>query len=278
MPPKALRTREREPFIPGTQTAGRALRLLRAVAESDVPPQLAELAEAVGINRATAYRLARQLEEEGLVQVHLQGDERRYVPGVGLIGMAARVLGRIDIRVTAQPFLLRISEATGETVALHLRDGRHRVCIGAVEGRHPIRRVIPLGERLPLYAGPTGKVILAWVPEPERAAILGWAADQGEPVAGYVLEGIRTRGYYAAVGDRVAGVGGLSVPLFDASGVVGAVTVSGPGDRWSSQAMEDAAPLVLEQCASLSMMLGHDASASTASSAAALSAAIPAAG
>lgn len=244
--------------VPGTQTAGRALRLLRAVVDSDLPPLLGELADAVGINRPAAYRLARELEEQGMVQVVTQGDERRYVPGPALIGIAARVLGRINIRVAAQPVLVQIAEATGETVALHLRDRRHRVCISAVEGRHPIRRVIPLGERLPLYAGPTGKVILASLPESERSPILAWAADQGEPVAGYLLEGIRARGFYAAVGDRVAGVGGLSVPVFDASGVVGAVTVSGPGDRWSQQAMESEGPYVAEQCAALSLLLGHD--------------------
>lgn len=244
--------------LPGTQTAGRALRLLRAVVDSDAPPLLGELADAVRINRQAAYRLARELEEQGLVQVVTHGDERRYVPGPALIGIAARVLGRINIRVAAQPFLLHISETTGETVALHLRDRRHRVCISAVEGRHPIRRVVPLGERLPLYAGPTGKVILAWLPAAERSAVLAWAADQGEPVAGYVLDGIRARGFYAAVGDRVAGVGGLSVPIFDASGVVGALTVSGPGDRWSQQAMEGEGPYVVEQCAALSLLLGHD--------------------
>lgn len=245
--------------IPGTQTAGRALRLLRAIVDSDTPPLLDDLARAVGINRPAAYRLARELVEQGLVQVRTQGDERRYVPGSALVGLAARVLGRIDIRATAEPFLVRIADATGETAALHLRDRRHRVCIGVVEGRHPIRRVVPLGERLPLYAGPSGKVILAWLPEPERAAIVAWAADQGQPTAGYQLDDIRARGYMAAVGDRVAGVGGLSVPLFDASDVVGAVTVSGPSDRWSQQAMEHAAPLVVEQCDALSAALGHGA-------------------
>lgn len=243
--------------IPGTQTAGRALRLLRAVVDSESPPLLDDLARAVGINRPAAYRLARELVEQGLVQVQMQGEERRYVPGAALIGLAARVLGRINIRATAEPFLLRVAEATGETVALHLRDRRHRVCISVVEGRHPIRRVVPLGERLPLYAGPTGKVILAWLPEPERMTIVEWAADQGQPVPGYQLDAVRTSGYMAAVGDRVAGVGGLSVPLFDASDVVGAVTVSGPGDRWSQQAMEQAAPLVVEQGGALSLALGH---------------------
>ena len=245
--------------IPGTQTAGRALRLLRAVAESDSPPLLGDLAQLVGINRPAAYRLARELEEQGLVEVQVHGDERRYVPGAALIGMAARVLGRINIRATAQPFLVRISDATGETIALHLRDRRHWVCISGVEGRHPIRWVVPLGERWPLHTGPTGKAILASLPDSERAAILAWAADQGQPVATYLLDTVRARGYFAAVGDQTPGVGGLSVPLFDASGVVGALTVSGPGDRWNQQAMEAAAPLVVEQCAALSVALGHGA-------------------
>lgn len=242
--------------LPGTQTARRALHLLQAVVSRELPPQLSDLARELGINRSTAYRLLRELEDQNLLAVQFVGDDRRYVPGGALVAMAARLLSRIDIRATARPFLARISDETSETVGLHVRHRRFRACIDVIEGRHPVRRVVPVGEMLPLYAGTTGKVILAHLPEAERSAILAWARDDGEEIRPGLLEGIRLRRYYAAVGGRIKGVGGLSVPIFDSSGVTGAVTVSGPGDRWNEEAMVAAAPRVRELCDALSAALG----------------------
>ncbi len=245
--------------LAGTQTARRALRLLQAVVRSEAPPSLADLAGEVGINRSAAYRLLRELEDQDLVSIQATGEERRYVPGVALIAMAARLLSRIDLRAAARPYLLRISDETSETVGLHIRYRRFRVCIDVIEGRLPIRRVVPLGETLPLYAGPTGKVIVANLSEPERSRMLAWARDEGEEIRQGLLEEIRQKGYFAAVGDRTRGVGGLSVPVFEFTGVTGAITVSGPGDRWNQAAMEAAAPLVKGQCEALSQALGWTA-------------------
>ncbi len=53
------------------------------------------------------------------------------------------------------------------------------------------------------------------------------------------------------VDDYTPGVGGLSVPAFDARGVAGVLTVSGPSQRWSLDAMREALPAVLRECSSL---------------------------
>ena len=107
---------------------------------------------------------------------------------------------------------------------------------------------------VPLYAGPSGKAILAFLPAEDYTANVLAAERVGEDVVALEaqLASIRELGYIAAVGDRIAGVGGLSVPVWDARGVTASVTISGPAERWTQRAMEDAAPSVKEAAMQLS--------------------------
>ncbi len=218
---------------------------------------LTDLGKASGLNKATTYRLVQSLVKYSMLAREPGG--RRYVVGPGLIGLSARVIQRINIRESAHPILERIAIETSETVSLHIRHLRHRVCIDTIESNLPVRRVVPLGETLPLYAGTTSKVMLAFLSEDEITDILSWAASEGQdtkPIASKLSE-VREVGYLGAVGDRTAAVGGLSAPLFSASGITGAITVSGPGDRFGLPEMEEVAPFLREACAELSGALGY---------------------
>jgi DNA-binding IclR family transcriptional regulator len=101
-------------------------------------------------------------------------------------------------------------------------------------------------------------VILAYLPDDERSEILADAVHAGE-IRKRILDHlalVRGQGYLAVVGERTQGVGALSVPIFDSSGVAAALTVSGPATRWGQEAMEDQAPLVKRECWGISAALG----------------------
>jgi DNA-binding IclR family transcriptional regulator len=249
---------------PGGQTVEKALGLLSIVVHARVPIGLAELTQASGLDKSGVYRLMRALEARGFVG--READGRRYVPGSGLVALAAIVMDRLEIRQIAKPFLERISAATTETITLHVRHQRRRVCIEVIEGRHSVRRVVPLGETLPLYTGLSGQVILAHLPDDERSEILAEAEQAGESRQRILdhLALVRSRGHLAVVGERTQGVGALSVPIFDASGVAAALTVSGPAMRWGQSAMEAVAPLVKRECQAMSAALGWVVPSATA--------------
>jgi DNA-binding IclR family transcriptional regulator len=244
-------------LLSGTQTARRALALLRAIVESDRTLTLAEAAAAIGVNRSKAYRLLRELEEQALVQP--VGDERRFGPGTGLVALAAKVISGVDLRSAARPFMERISEVTNETVSLHVRDRRYRVCVEVLEGRLPVRQFVPLGERSPLYAGTASKVIIAYLSDTEQEAILAWGADEGESVIRIreQLRYVKANGYLFAIGDILEGVAALSAPIFDVSGVLGSVCVSGPADRWNDALVDEAVPVLLQAARQLSHVVGN---------------------
>lgn len=244
-------------MVQGAQTADRAIQLLLLVVDSPEPLGLTELGRRAGLNKAAIYRLLGPLVKHGLLAREDGG--RRYTIGSGLVALSAMVAQRVNARKSARPVMERVCARTEETVSFHIAHLRYRVCIDVVESPRPIRRVVPLGERLPLFAGPTGKAILAHCPPDEIAEIVAWAREEGVDSADVErqLEAVRRDGFLASVGDRTAGVGGLSVPIFDGAGVAGAITVSGPDDRFTEDVMASLAEFVLGECTALSASLGR---------------------
>jgi IclR family acetate operon transcriptional repressor len=241
----------------GAQTADRAIQVLLLVARSEEPLSLSEISRRSGFNVSATYRLVQALTKHSLLA--RDADRRSYVVGGGLVALAATVMKRVNVREVSLPAMERLRALTSETVSLYVRDGRHRICVAVVEGLHPMRWVVTVGDRQPLYVGLTGKAILAFLPDAEIAEVLR-AAERNDVDRARVesqLARVRAAGYLADVGDRVAGVGGVSVPIFDASGVAAALTISGPSDRFTKRAAERTAAAVLEESAAISTALGR---------------------
>jgi DNA-binding IclR family transcriptional regulator len=243
----------------GAQTLARGLRIVSFLVSESEPQRPAQIARSLDLERSAVYRLLRELESSAFVT--REPDSGRYTIGSGLVALSARVMRRVDLRRSARPLMEQIGQSTSETVTLHVRHGRNRICVEVVPGRHTVSRVVEIGQNLPIHAGPSGKAMLAFVEPAEMASIVEEACPEpaGQAALFATLEEIRQRGYIASVGDRSPGVGGLSVPLFNADGIVGSLTISGPSGRWNEGAMEAAAPMLTQVSAELSAALGHRA-------------------
>jgi IclR family acetate operon transcriptional repressor len=244
------------PTTQGAQTADRAIQLLLLAATAPAPLTLAELGREAGLNKAATYRLIQPLVKHGLLVREPNG--RRYLVGSGLVALAARVMQSLGVRELARPVLELVAQESGETVGLYLRNGRHCICVDVVESAQPIRRVVPIGETLPLYGGPTGMAILAFLDELEAAEIVAWAVEQGESemLLARSLRSARECGFLATDDEPGVEVGEVCVPVFDAAGVVGGVSVSGPGSRLTEERMATLAERVRAACDDISRALG----------------------
>jgi DNA-binding IclR family transcriptional regulator len=224
----------------GIQVLDRAIALLDTVAQNG-PSSLAELQEATGLPRPTAYRIAVALEHHGVLA---RGADGRFALGHRLAAWGA-VAGR-GLPDTARPVLARLSAETGESAQLYVRDGDQRVCIAVHERPSGLRDTVPLGAVLPLERGSGGKVLVAWAPDADRFDL-----PERE------LATVRRRGFAASVGEREAGVASVSAPVFGAPGaVVAAISVSGPIDRLGSNPGRSLGPAVLEAAGALTAALG----------------------
>jgi len=246
---------------PPDQSTRRALLLLQVIAEADSALGLMEITGRTQLDKsAVARSLQTLLDFDLVVRDRLS---KRYSLGPGLVALASQMLRRLDVRTLARPAMERLGAETAETVSLHVRFGANRLCVDGVESPHALRRIVPIGELLPLHQGPTGKVILAFLADDEAADIRRAAAAAGVDLdrMDAQVAFIRERHYLAVAGDRVPGVGGLSAPVFKSQGVAAAITVAGPAERWSLERMQAFAPRLVEEAGRISAALGHPAGA-----------------
>jgi DNA-binding IclR family transcriptional regulator len=238
------------------QVVDRALDLLVAVVGAAKPVSLMEVAAQTGVDKSTAQRLLTSLVERGLLA--RDGTTRRYDVGPAMFGLAAAVGARNTIRGVAAPHLTALRDASGETSSLHLLAGGQRVCVDGAESPHPLRRVVPLGESIPLHTGPSGKVILAHLELAARDRIHEAAGLSGAErrALELVLAEVRRTRVMQTENDRTHGIRAVSAPIFGARGVVASITVAGPADRWTREAATAMQGAVLDAASAISSRLG----------------------
>ncbi|MBO7746696.1 IclR family transcriptional regulator [Paenibacillus sp. MWE-103] len=218
---------------------------------------MTELAEQVGLHKSTVHRMLATLEQRGFVARDAASD--RYRLGLRIWELSANMSGADDPAVIGLPEMERLRDLLGETVSLYLRDGNERIRIQAVQSIQAIRRVAPIGARLPLYVGASSKVLIAFE-EPERREELlqdaSWPAQFDRAQYREQLEEWRALGYAMSVEEREQGAAAVAAPIFSRTGkLVAALSVSGPSNRLTPEKMREQAPAVKEAAKRLGSML-----------------------
>lgn len=220
------------------QSVQKAVTLLRQTAAHPGGASVSALARSAGVPRATALRLIRTLESEGLL-IRLP-EQDRVLLGPELVRLARRVdMGTVLREVAGVP-LGALSEAVGETVTLSVLapDGDLDVVAQISGPQHLVPRSW-LGGRFPPHASSSGKVLLSTcdakrlaqlLPRPLPAltphTITGRRALRGE------LDQVRAQGFATTVDELEEGLSGVSVGIFgDGGAFLGTVNVSGLSQR-----------------------------------------------
>ena len=124
--------------------------------------------------------------------------------------------------------------------------GNDRIRIQAVQSNQAIRRVAPVGARLPLYVGASSKVLLAYAAPEQQSAVLT-AEDWPESIDRYSymehLAEVKRQGYAISIEEREPGAAAVSVPIFGRDQQLSAaLSVSGPVNRMSVDKMQEYIP------------------------------------
>lgn len=222
------------------RSVDRALDVLLAVARGgESGLGVTEAAARTGLYKSTAHRLLGTLEARGFVRRDPLTE--RYRLGLASLELAGAYLGGDDLIAAATPAMERLRDQLGETVSLYIRDGHERVRVQKVEGRHAVRRVVQVGQRLPLCLGASGKVLLAYAPEEEVRRVLREHLPDGLDVASLraQLEQIRAGGFGVSIEEREPGTAAVAAPVRHRDGhVVAALCVSGPASRLDRPTLE----------------------------------------
>lgn len=245
------------------KTLLKGLMVLEAVTDVDAPPLTIDaLAERVGLTRSNTHRTLQTLMHAGYVTKCDDGGG--YRGGIRLFELAARQLGKLDVRRLATPFMRELAAKTGETVHLSVLDGLDVVYIDKIDSPQPIRAYSMVGGRAPAYAVATGKALLAFQPEgyleahhptltrytPATLTTLPLLKDE-------LRKAVRV-GYAMNRGEWRDTVGGVAVAIFNAlDDPIAAVGISGPLDRFTPSKVKQWVPEVQACARSISALLGH---------------------
>ena len=243
----------------GRSAVGRAMAILYWFSPERQEATVAQLSSDLGIPPATTYRIVRDLKDWGMIDYDPLTKKNRLGP---MVLNFAKVYSQSTTLVKiAHPYMQELRDQTGETVSLNVVIDNERICIDEVRSIHGLHWSVPPGTRGPLYAGSTGKAILAYMEPAQLCRIqetlelkpltpitpTDWETIHAD------LDKVRRQGYSVTVGEAGPGVGGCAAPILDEDDhSAGAINLSAPLIRWTDENVERYKVLVRETAMKIS--------------------------
>ena len=233
----------------------RALDILLCFAnESDLG--LTEIASRVDLHKSTVHRLLASLEGKGFI-IRDPASEK-YKLGYRVWELSANLMQSDDMSVVLLPEMERLRDLVGETISLYVRDGNERIRIQAVQSRLAVRRVAPIGARLPLIVGASSKILVAFAEKSVQEEILEGSWPEGMSRASFEqqLEHIVEAGYATSIEERESGAASVAAPIYNRAGqVVAALSISGPASRLTAEKMREQSGIIIESAKLMGRMI-----------------------
>lgn len=147
----------------GVGVLARAKAVLDCFTEDEAVLSAAELGASTGLPPSTLHRLLAQLTEFGML---MRAPGHRYAIGTRLWELGQLSPISLRLRERALPHMVRLYEATGESVHLGVLDGpgpenAQVLFVGRITGHAAIPTLGRLGGRYPLHTTGVGKALLA---------------------------------------------------------------------------------------------------------------------
>lgn len=254
-----------EPLRPSdsyVQSFARGLEVLRSFGAEAPSQTLSECAERVGLTRAGARRILLTLQTLGYVEQ--DGRQFRLTPRVLELGFA--YLSAQPWWHLAQPVMEELTRDLRESSSAAVLDGDDIVYVLRVPAHRIMSINLGVGTRLPAYCTSMGRVLLAALPEDERARRVGamtLTARTPRTVTDRdalldVLARVRRQGWALIDQELELGLLSLAAPIRDRSGrVVAAVNVSGQAQHTTvDHMMGEYLPRLLATADRISAMMG----------------------
>jgi len=201
------------------QSVGRAARILKALGSESARLGVTELAERLGLAKATVYGLLRTLEAHQLVEQDLETGKYRLGPALLQLGNA--FLDNNELRARSLLWAETLAGRAGEAVHVGVLYGANVLLVHHVFRPDNSLQILQVGASIPWHACALGKATVAYLDGDGQAELLAGPLP-------------RLTGRTLTIEDQEAIVGeaGIAAALFDNRGaVVGAIGLAGPVER-----------------------------------------------
>lgn len=141
------------------QSLDRAFSVLEEVARHRDGITLSELSRALNLHTSTLYHVTRTLT--GLGYLRTGSDDKRYRMGRGIFQLASACQDEAEICDTANPYLEKLAEATGEATHFAIWERRKALILVRHAGPNALQMNERAGTLRPVYCTAIGKALLS---------------------------------------------------------------------------------------------------------------------
>ncbi len=223
---------------------GRGLQVIESFGDEHPRMTAAMVSQRTGIPRTAARRHLLSLCHFGYAQT--DGKSFWLAPRVLRLGQS--YLGAARLPRLVQPFIQRLSMATGETVNVSVLDGHEVVYVARSNSPRLVSIGFHVGDRAPAHAVSPGVVLLSrlseraavrWVQAHEFAGFSGVTTTDPGAFLAQVAAARRTD-HWIAQQQLDSTLGGVALPLVDRHGnCKAALSMTLQVQSWPAEAMED---------------------------------------
>ncbi len=248
-------------LVPALQ---RGLQVLAQFSRDERALTGAELSRRLALPRASVFRILQTLEQMGFVE--RLGESAHYKLGMAVLRLGFEYLASMELTELGRPVIDELSNSSGLSAHLVVRDGREVVFVAKSIGRSFMFNSIQIGARLPAHATVLGRELLAELSESELAALY-----QGQKLPAYteqtpttigalkqLIDADARRGYGISQGGFESAISTIAAPVMDSHGrVSAAISVTVPAQQIDPQQVD---ALVAQVCAAarqLSLRISH---------------------
>jgi DNA-binding IclR family transcriptional regulator len=244
------------------QSLSRGLEALERVAQHSMTRKA--LADALGVDCSTAYRILCTLAAHGFVERDPLS-EQYIVSSRKIFALSSTIGANSHLPSLSTPWLKQLRDELGEAVSIAVLQGDEVVYVNHLPSLEALTVGALMGLRHPVYVSAVGKAIIAFLSETEREALISQL--RLKPLTSHTithrdtlraeLDGVRERGYAVDDEETFLGVRCVAAPLFDHTHqVIASMGLSGPASRVTPERLAELGLRVRTLANEFSMALG----------------------
>ncbi len=248
----------------GIQSIDVGGRLLQALATSNAPMMLKELALAADMPAAKAHAYLVSFCKLGLMEQ--AAESGRYDLGALALQLGLASLNRLDAVKIATREMTELAERTGQSVAIAVWGNYGPTIVRFEQSVRPVHINMRTGTVMSITSTATGHVFAAHLPKSQiDAALVATFSDVKQRAAAKktltdlepLLVKVRQRGLARAESNPVPGINAFSAPIFDHTGAVAvAITLLGSSAEFDASWSSHLASICADAAGRVSKRLG----------------------
>lgn len=242
------------------RSVARAFQLLEVFGKQTRPLSLREIAQAAGIDKSAAQRIAQTLLSMGYLEKAPNG--AGLIPGKSLLDRSFDYLRMNPVVERAAPILSSLREATKERVDFSLFDRSTIIYALRLQSKRETFFATLTGRRIPAFSSTGGRACLSHLDEAEARAIVD-RSDRKPQTSKTITDTqtimarvaqARLDGYACALEETLIGEIVIAAAVTDKGKPVAAIHIAGSLSEWNEAGFRQKfAPLAIEAARALSV-------------------------